>query len=51
MADPNPINTPVPTRPMPSRSTSRSTLCCAAPSAIRTPISRLRWFTEYAIKP
>ena len=31
--------------------TSLSTSDCAAPSAMRTPSSRVRWLTEYDITP
>jgi hypothetical protein len=47
----SPIASPVPVNHPACRSTSLYTELRFAPSAIRTPISRVRWLTEYAITP
>ena len=36
---------------IPSPTMSPNTPCCVAPSAMRTPISCVRWLTEYASTP
>lgn len=46
-----PIAIPTATGHADARMTSPTTCQCLAPSAMRTPISRVRWTTEYATTP
>jgi len=50
-APPSPSKIPMTASDVPCRTTILITSACAAPKAIRTPISWVRSVTEYAISP